>query len=68
MFLFAQLLTNLHHPPCLVQKTPMTLQFVHVLIQLLRDQGTCASYLLFLESDNDVINHCNNYDIPFTIH
>ncbi len=41
---------------------------VHGSIQLLGDRGTCASYLLLLENESDVINHYNIYDIPVTIH
>ncbi len=37
---------------------------MHGSIQLLGDQGTCASYLLLLESESDVIIHYNSYDIP----
>jgi hypothetical protein len=31
-------------------------------------KAQCANYLLFQESENDVISHYNNYDIPLTIH
>jgi hypothetical protein len=41
---------------------------VHGSIQLLGDRSTCASYLLLLENESDVINHYNIYHIPFTIH
>jgi hypothetical protein len=67
VLLFTQLLANLHHPLCLGQKQLRQCN-MHGSIELLGDQSTCASYMLFLESENDVLNQCNNYHIPLAIH